>query len=510
VIAAALALYGVTHNPPGLQGDEAFFLVALRHPETTAYSIEAPGIGRVSLMVNSYVGAIKAAIMGAIFHFAGPSILVLRVFGIAALALSGVLFFRLARNWAPVPLALACTAALLFDPAYATTAVLDWGPVALQHVFLLSALIALERAVKLGNSRWALLAGAAAGLGVWDKALFVFPLLAVLAALLTLSVFSGRWRDWRLALPALGGFVIGAAPFLLSVIDRSHGAAIGELARLDLSHFSIKAAQMIRTMDGTVLLGFVAHLDGTPPSLLTGSRTFLPLLCAVSAVALFPVLNRRYGQFALATLVGSVAGWLALALVRDVGFSAHHTILLWPAPYLFALFTALAWMERRPPLAPLFVAILAVVSIQNSRALIHLWRTAMSHGYTANWTDAQYPLASALIGDAGPEKTILVGDWGLLEPIYLATGGRQELRMVTDVYWKGGFEQEDLDEIAARMSGARQVAIVFRTPDDSFYPHVRPAVEEVAQTTGLSLAFTRVIADRLGVPRYDIVIYRRP
>jgi hypothetical protein len=507
---AALGLYAVLRDPPGLQGDEAFFLIAIRQPETTAYSLDVPGLGVVSLMINSYVGTIKAGILALLFRMGGPSVVAARLFGLGALLLSGALFYRLVRRFAPRGWAWLFAAALLLDPSYAVTSILDWGPVALQHIFLLLVLLGLLRAIEHRSSFWAWVAGLCAGLGMWDKALFVFPLFGAAVALLLLSAWNGRWREWRMAIPFAVGAAIGAAPFLLSLTQRAAGPSAIDLAQFELRDFGLKAVQMARTLDGTILRGFLANMDATPDSITAGTRTFGLWLGLVSLALLAPVVRSRFGSVALAVIVGGTVAWAAMALVRTAAYAAHHTILFWPAPFLFLLFVALAWTERKPRLAQAVLPLLALAAFQNARVLFELRQTAMRHGYAKNWTDAQYPTVEALLAESAAGSRVLLGDWGLKESIYLLSHGRLDLPMVSDVYWQPDLRPEDLQEMAERMEGAERVALVYRVPADAAFPHVRPAAEQAALGRGFLPGGVRVIADRVGAPRFEIVSYRRP
>lgn len=485
-----------------MQGDEAFFLIAIRQPEATAFSVDSP-FGPLSLMINAYVGTVKSGVMAVLFRLFGPSAEVLRGFGIACLALSGVLLFLFARRFAPAGAAALCALALLFDPAYVITTVLDWGPVALQHVFLLLTMIAAVRAIECRSARWAFASGLVAGLGIWDKALFVFPLAGFATALV---VFRKRLPERRLLFSALAGAVLGAAPFLLLLMRPHPGDTASELARLDVPSLGIKAFQLRRTLDGTVLRDFVYQTGGQPASIAGGSRSVMAMACLLAAAALWPVRRSRYGRLAMATLAGAAAAWLSMSVIRDAGLSAHHTVLLWPAPYLLVLFTALAWQERKPRLAWVAAVAMGAVALQNARVTLESRRMAIAHGYAMNWTDAQYALAARL---AGRDGAVLLGDWGMADSLYLASRGKLTLRMASDEYWKDSFDQQDRDNIAARLREAGPVTVVYRAGADQFFPNLRAAVEQVSASLGLAAEPPEIIADRTGAPRFELVTYRR-
>ena len=167
-------------------------------------------------MLMSYLGTLKAWIYHPIFHFWPPSSWSVRIPVLLIGTLSVWIFFRLVRNTIGVRAALVATALLATDVSYILTTCLDWGPVALQHLLLLSGLYLFWRFHHSDNP---LQLGAGFfifGLALWDKALFSWCLIGLAVA--TMVVFP-RALASKITLRNLGiavaAFLVGAAPLVI-------------------------------------------------------------------------------------------------------------------------------------------------------------------------------------------------------------------------------------------------------------------------------------------------------
>src|SRR5215469_7278822 len=156
---------------PGLQNDEVFFAGPLYLKGAAFYQIEA-GALKIPLMVMSYTGALKTWIYAGLFQIFGPSEWSVRVpaliAGMGTIWLTWLWTRRVAGDRA------AAIAALLLstDAVFLMTNTFDWGPVALQHLLLMAGLVALQsKRTALAFFLW--------GLGLWDKALLIWPLIGL-------------------------------------------------------------------------------------------------------------------------------------------------------------------------------------------------------------------------------------------------------------------------------------------------------------------------------------------
>ena len=199
----------------GVQNDEVLFAGPLFHDHPREYTVRAFKHD-VPLMLLSYLGAAKTWLFGAIFRTFHSGIWQLRLpvilIGAATLAALFLLFRRAAGPFA------AATACLLLslDPLYVLTTTFDWGPVALQHLLLACAMLYFVLACAKGSPLHAAAGAFAAGLGMWDKALFLW--MASGAGFAALLLYGREMRAFlrpRMIAALVLGFVLGAAPLIV-------------------------------------------------------------------------------------------------------------------------------------------------------------------------------------------------------------------------------------------------------------------------------------------------------
>src|SRR5579872_7193622 len=161
----------------GLQDDELLFTTPLYSAFPREFGISIFH-HQVPLMLISYIGSLKTLLFAPIFAIFGASVWTARLPVVCLGALSVFLFYlvteRAAGRWA------AFLGALLLatDPVFLLTNTVDWGPVALEHVFLLTVIWSLGRwAQSPATQRKLLVLGfAALGLALWNKAVFIWAL----------------------------------------------------------------------------------------------------------------------------------------------------------------------------------------------------------------------------------------------------------------------------------------------------------------------------------------------
>ena len=122
------------------------------------------------------------------------------------------------------------------------------------------------------------------------------------------------------------------------------------------------------------------------------------------------------------SLVFMAVAWFLMALTHDAGTSAHHVVLLWPFPILFAA-VALASLPWRP----LAWAAAAVMIAMNLLVLNQYVMQFERDGAGDVFTDALYPLSASL--DSYADRTLYVIDWGLYENLNLLHQGRLDFRI---------------------------------------------------------------------------------
>jgi hypothetical protein len=159
----------------GIENDEALFAGPFLKPYGEAYTIRI-GHSRIPLMVMTYIGTLKAWLYRPLIKIFGTSLTLLRLPMLLA-GVAGVwLFYRLLDRIAGRRAAIIGCALLASDATYLLTVCFDWGPVALQHLLLISGLLVLVCFSQTGRPSALFWGFCLLGLGMWDKALAVWML----------------------------------------------------------------------------------------------------------------------------------------------------------------------------------------------------------------------------------------------------------------------------------------------------------------------------------------------
>jgi hypothetical protein len=339
------------------------------------------------------------------------------------------LFYYFANRIAGIHAALLAVALLASDPTFLLANTFDWGPVALQHLLLMAGCCLILR----GNVRSGFFVF---GLALWDKSVFVWPLLGLAAgtAAAYLPEIREALRDKRRIAGAALAFVAGASP-LLAYNIQSKNETISSTAHFSLEHLPLKVHEMDLALNGSGLFGFIVsrEWEGEPKPAVSleargstwirdrfGDRTssLFPLALVIALLAA-PFWWRSPGRKpALFALVFSLVTFMFMAVTRDAGEAVHHSILLWPMPHLLIGTVLAALCPRWPRLVLASVLVISNLLVINQ--YIFQFERYGAHG---NFTDAIYPLAEALrVEPAGDH--IYVMDWGVTETLdFLSRGG---------------------------------------------------------------------------------------
>src|SRR5260221_11927078 len=165
----------------GIQNDEALFAGPLNQPIHRAF--RARLFHRdIPLMVMSYIGTLKTLLYWPIFAWLGANVWTTRLPMLLAGAITIFLFFRLATRAAGPYAALLAVLILATDPMFLLTNTIDWGPVALEHLLLVTGTLFLLRFAQRALSgepgdfpnRDLWLGFFCLGLALWNKAVFVW------------------------------------------------------------------------------------------------------------------------------------------------------------------------------------------------------------------------------------------------------------------------------------------------------------------------------------------------
>jgi len=506
---------------PGLQNDELFFAPPIFVPRTAFYSLHAFG-AQIPLMVMSYTGALKTWIYAGVFSLWDPSRWSVRIPVLIA-CLAAIWFTWIwARMVAGRRVAIAAVALLGTDSIFLLTGVLDWGPVALQHLLMLSGLVSVTCFARSG-SRQALGVGFFLwGLGMWDKALMIWLLLGFAVAVICVYPRELKRRlSLRTGAIALGAFFIGAAPLVWFNIDR-HGETATANATFSTDNHIMKLKVVAFSLDGSSLFSYLVDAKASKPqrpprgiveraafTIHRGFGThkhnwFLPAFAL--AVLVLPLLRRsRFFKPMAFLLVASLVAWLQMFLTHNAGAGAHHAVLLWPMPILIVSMAIVAAAEAFPRYSTaIFVSIVSLLVVGNllneNEYLTHF----AVRGGIGGWTDAIYPLSSSL-DDATWVGTV---DWGYTNGLRVLHKGRLNLFNTADYLPTPQAKSPGIEDLK-EMVGSPGLLFVQHTESKQLIPHVNDVLRARAQELGYTERVEERVADSSGDPVFEIFRFER-
>jgi 4-amino-4-deoxy-L-arabinose transferase-like glycosyltransferase len=505
-------------NRVGVEADEALFLSPLLNPRNAVYTRLFHHPWPVLLM--SYLGTLKTLIYNPIVHIFGCNLWSLREPVLLAGAFTIVLFFLLLRRASGDLAALIGCGLLATDSIYLITTCYDWGPVALQHLLILSgALLAMHFCE---SKRLLPLAGAFFlwGLAMWDKALAVWLLssMGVAAVAVFPRYLVGMLTRRRVAI-ALLGFTLGAFP-LLWFNAKSHWVTFrGNFTRDE--HFYRKLPSLLYTLNGEGLFGWMMPFPNdpvpsphSPDSRLTAASANISSLAGHPvtdwmvyalglAVLLTPLARGRDLRTILFCMVVLVGGWLQMALTSGAGGSAHHTILLWPLPQAIVA-VALASASRRLGRAGKPAAAVVVAALMISNALVLneyfavLWRSGPTGG---GWSRAILPLSDYLKNSTA--RHVFAADWGILEPLRFLNAGRLPLENGADPIAQPALDAADERRLIGMLDTADHLYIL-HTKEAEVFPDIRDKLLRFVSAHGYTREVLMQIPDGYGRQVFEV------
>ena len=507
---------------PGLQNDELFFSGPLYTPDETWFSVPAWG-AKIPFMVTSYSGALKTWLYAGLFEFVAPSRWSVRV----PMVLTGVMTIWLTWLWtrrvAGTRAANFTVALLATDALFIVTNTFDWGPVALQHVLLMGGLAAVSVWIgKESNSTRGMLALGFFlwGLGLWDKALLIWPLAGLAVA--TLCVYPRQLLRRLRPVPLLiatASLLLGALPLVWYNIARP-GETASSNTKLVTNEMSSKIFQLRHTLDGSELLGgimveiFPGPLESVPKTLVgrvsvavkrnLGAHPrnwMLPALALALACLVF-LLRTPLWRLLVFILIATTIAWLQMALNAGTGTSPHHVILLWPFPCVF-IGIALAGVAERAPrwIAQVILALVALLTCGNLLNTNEYLANMILNGTMGGWTDAFYRLPGAML----PYKSEWIGivDWGYLNGLRLMYEGDLKMFVASDFVHKPEMTEADRRQVLT-MASSPGFVFIQHTDDKQLFAGVNDQLRTAALAAGYTEHVERVVHDYHGRPVYEI------
>jgi len=504
----------------GIQNDEAIFMASFLEPR--GGTIARIGAVRLPVMLVSYTGALKAWVYRPIFAVFAPNAWSLREPAVLAGAASLWLFFLFLRRIAGKRAAVIGCGLLAVDAVYLLTLSFDWGPVALQHLLLIGALLALVRFHQEGDHR--ALAGGffLLGLAMWDKALAIWMLSGMgLAALALFRRQIARLVTKRRLAIAVLGFGLGALPLI--AYNATHRFDTFRGQTYDASEIPQKAGILLNTIRGDGLFGWLVNEDWQTASPHAPRAAIEKASSAASELAGKPRLSLLLYAFVLALLVAPLARggelrailfalivmavqWIQMAITVGAGASLHHTILLWPLPQL-AAGVSFAAASRRIGRAglPVAAAILAVSMASGALQINEYYRHAWRNGGSASWTEAIYPLARYA---AGAKASAIYGvDWGILDSLRLIGEGQLPLDPVFGAI-SPDLEAGDLPRVMKALADPNALFLTHSTQFE-FFAGRNEKLIKIAGTAGYRSDMVASFSDSFGRPIFEAYRFAR-
>lgn len=543
---AALAIYFFFAlsdlRSPGLYYDEVLFANAALGNQDGLFMTWAIPLGghRIPLMLMGYIGALKAYLYAPLFALFGTSAEVVR----CPMILSGALTLWFSWLLATRMFGSQVGWTLLFltsaDPSFIMNHRLDWGPVALGLLFKASSLYLIWRWLEEGKRSLLLWAAFLMGLGLYDKAIFLWYLLALAAALLILyGKRIGELCNRRLSTMALGLFLLGALPFvaynfrgplrsfrqpgLLNPAPFSNWKSRLRLVQMTLdgsaAFYNIHQYELGRYWDkapATVDTLLETWREWVRPLRLEGSLFSRYLLGALLLLVLLILAKRIVNPkpvLFLLLLLFCMYGASYLSLNRTTG--QHHVVPLYPLPHLVVAL-ALWSLGRIYPTAPEegrallqsalpmgLTGILLFSQISIDAVYLESFR---KQGGAGLWSESVVDLAEFARNNPGRDFYLM--DWGISNQLLLL--GKGEIRQAE--YYVSIREARNIEEQRKAWRPCLRrpgTWLVFHDPACETYPGLR-VFEQVLAAEGRKRRLIRELDDRQGRPVYWIYEVETP
>lgn len=507
----------------GVEADEALPFAPLLNPKWAVYMRLFHQQWPVLLM--SYLGTLKSLIYKPLITWFGTSVWTLREPMLLAGALTIPLFFLILRRATNERIALIGCGLLATDSVYLLTICYDWGPVALQHLLLLSGLLFALQFVESRRLIPLAASGFLFGLALWDKALAIWLLSSMAIAAVVLFPRTLLSLATRKTIPiALLAFMLGSFP-LLRFNQRNHWTTFRSSFSRD-PVFLGKLPNLYNTLDGRGLFGYVAALPwvGAPEprvptgfftvasdeiSALAGHSTHDGMLYALAAaILLIPLARGRDLRTLLFCLVVLVGGWLQMAITAGAGGSAHHTILLWPLPQaIVAVSLASASRFLGKASKPVLAGVAGLLMIWNLLVLNEYYDALYRFGSIQSWSIAILPLSDYL--KTAPASHVACADWGLIEPLRYLNSGKLPLEDGTNPLAKTSLDADDQKALIYRLDLPDQL-VVMHTKETEQFPGIRDRLLNFAEQQGYTRQVVATIGDGFGRQVFEVCRFSRP
>jgi hypothetical protein len=523
---------GLTVLPQvGLQQDEVLFARPVFYaPSSTVF--DARFFHRqVPLMLMPYLGTLKTWVYFPILTSIRPSTITVRLPVLIIGTLTVWIFVWLLERTGGRTVAWVGGLLLATDTMFLLTTVIDWGPVALQHLLSLAGLALVFKFASEG-SRVALWFGFFSfGLALWDKALFLWLFSGLILA--TIVVFPRElWSRCSLGNFGLAasGLCLGALP-LVAYNATSNLATFRGNASFDLAQLPLRLHSLRIAWDGRIFWDSMIHAPwapGAPREAGTALERMSAVVRSLAGVhdhnelepALWVALALAFGlcfapgftrarKTLLFCLIASAVAWIQMAITKDAGAGAHHIVLLWPLPQWFlavafaeaSLWKPLAW-HRAGALA--LAAAMVFLAGENLLLINEYFYQLTHYGALRSWSDAIYQLS----GEVGRMQSarFVVDDWGIDNPLLVLSDGHLPLVLPDDSLLAPGITEAARAWDAARLADDVWIG---HTPEYQQIAGVNERIVQAARSAGFEKQIIKTVPDRNGRPVFEIFRFVR-
>ena len=526
-----LLMGGLWIDYPGLQYDETLFVHATYSDPLRAGLWHTGVLGDpVCVLIMPYLGALKGWLYMPVLAVAPASAAALRfpVLLLGALTLwLTYCFTRHAFGW---QIALAATWLAASDPLFVLTTRLDWGPVVLQRLLLMLGCLLVLRWARQGVA-WQLIVGFLVfGIGVFDKATFLFLMLGL--ALATVCVFprdliKGLRNKW--AVPALLAFGIGSLPFWWYPTVRAPEASstlhfvtesYGYLAKYIMLRASLEGTSVVTWLASENLASDNGGVENTGGGSDSDSAVWLPLGAANGrqvqqtwtvpalgfALLLLPLsLRSSHAKGVVFSLLFCVLVLGAMFPVQSIG-SVHHLVLIYPFPQIFiaaAIVAAAQWLGKRFSITKAATAattvFVVVLTLVNLNSLLQQYDVMLRYGGSTGWSEAIYELDDYL--ESEQPSLVVALQWGVFTQLRFLSEDRLH---VVEVPQPHRSPEDPLDKLEQWIPRPESLFVLFDEDQPNPFPQMREVFYQSARRLGYEPRLKRAIADRQGRAMYEV------
>jgi hypothetical protein len=352
------------------------------------------------------------------------------------------------------------------------------------------------------------------GLGVFDKASFLWFIIALAVAGLFVWITSARRPPIGVRDVALAGgtFLFTSGPFW--AYNLSHRwitfrliAAPGEKASVEklIEQLPARTATLLDLLRGRAVDEWMFG-QAVRPGWGISETVLLPVtILAFVAIVIACIAAKRPALLALPLLLAAFAVQI-YATPRPVW--VHHWIGLYPLPHLMVGLMGglvLRWSIGKAAVrrvAACVVALLLGIAVTCNVVVMRGYHRLMAEQRTSlPWSDAIFALAANL--KAGhPDRTLQIMDWGAYNQLNLLSAGRLHLR---ETFWTSGDSGAPSPEYLSMLADPASLFIFVHGEPDNEVSRSRRMFDAVASRAGLVVTSEQTFSDRYGRVVYSVV-----